>query len=70
MELTAGLTHAEEGGYAALNHETETTTQGKTVAKAVASLRVATVLYLSKFPMPSRGRPLVTTFTVPEPAHA
>ena len=65
MELTAGLTHAEEGGYVALNPETGTTTQGKTVAKAVANLRDATVLYLSKFPMPFRGRPLVTTFTVP-----
>ena len=70
MELTAVLTHAEEGGYVALNPETGTTTQGETVEEAVANLQDATVLYLSEFPMPSRGRPLVTTFTVPEPVHA
>ena len=70
MELTAVLTHAEEGGYVALNPETGTTTQGETVEEAVANLQDATALYLSEFPMLSRGRPLVTTITVPEPAHA
>jgi predicted RNase H-like HicB family nuclease len=70
MELTAVLTHAEEGGYVALNPETGTTTQGETVEDAVANLQEATALYLSEFPMPSMGHPLVTTFTVPMPAHA
>lgn len=68
MELTAVLTPADEGGYVALNPETGTTTQGETVEEAVANLREATTLYLSEFPMTSRGHPLVTTFSVPEHA--
>ena len=70
MELTAVLTHAEEGGYVALNPETGTTTQGETVEEAVANLQEATALYLSEFPMPSMGHPVVTTLSVPEPARA
>lgn len=68
MELTAVLTHAEEGGYVALNPETGTTTQGETVEEALANLREATALYLSEFPLATRGHPLVTTFSLP--AHA
>jgi len=59
MELTAVLTHAEEGGYVALNPETGTTTQGETVEEAVANLQEATALYLSEFPMPATGHPVV-----------
>lgn len=70
MDLTAVLTHAEEGGFVALNPETGTTTQGETVEEAVANLKEATALYLSEFPTPSLGHPIVTTFTVPEPADA
>ncbi len=70
MELTAVLTPAEEGGFVALNPETGTTTQGQTVEEAVANLREATALYLSEFPMPRLGHPVVTMFTIPEPAHA
>ncbi len=68
MELTAVLTPAEEGGYLALNPETGTTTQGETVEEAIANLQEATGLYLSEFPLPALGHPLVTTFSVP--AHA
>lgn len=68
MELTAVLTPAEEGGYVALNPDTGTTTQGETVEEAVANLREATTLYLEEFPLVWRGRPLVTTFSIP--AHA
>ena len=68
MDLTAVLTPAEEGGYVALNPETGTTTQGETVEEAIANLQEATELYLSQFPIPAPGRPLVTTFSVP--AHA
>jgi len=50
MGLTAVLTPAEEGGYVALNPETGTTTQGKTVEEAVANLREATALYLHQNP--------------------
>ena len=70
MELTAVLTPAEEGGFIALNPETGTTTQGETIEDAVANLKEATSLYLSEFPMPSMGHPVVTMFTVTEPAHA
>ena len=70
MELTAVLTHAEEGGFIALNPETGTTTQGETIEEAIANLKEATALYLSEFPLPSRGHPVVTMFTIPQPAHA
>jgi predicted RNase H-like HicB family nuclease len=70
MELTAVLTHAEEGGFVALNPETGTTTQGETVEEAVANLKEATALYLAEFPLATSGHPVVTMFTLPEPAHA
>ena len=70
MELTAVLTHAEEGGFVALNPETGTTTQGETVEEAIANLKEATALYLSEFPLPITGHPVITMFTVPAPAHA
>lgn len=70
MELTAVLTHAEEGGFVAFNPETGTTTQGETVEDAVANLKEATALYLSEFPLATPGHPLITLFTLPEPAHA
>jgi predicted RNase H-like HicB family nuclease len=70
MELTAVLTRADEGGFVALNPETGTTTQGETVEEAFANLTEATALYLSEFPLPARGHPVVTMFTVPEPLDA
>jgi predicted RNase H-like HicB family nuclease len=70
MALTAVLTPAEDGGFVALNPETGTTTQGETVEEAVANLREACALYLSEFPLPSTGHPVVTVFTVPSPGHA
>ncbi len=68
MELTAVLTPAEEGGYVALNPETGTTTQGETVEEALSNLKEATALYLTEFPLPASGHPLITMFSVP--AHA
>jgi len=68
MELIALLTRAEEGGFIALNPETGTTTQGETVEAAVANLKEATGLYLTEFPLLSAGRPVITTFIVPEHA--
>ena len=68
MELTAVLTPAEEGGFIALNPETETTTQGETIGQAVANLQEATSLFLSEFPLSRSGHAVMTTFTVP--AHA
>lgn len=70
MQLTAVLTPAEEGGFVALNPETGTTTQGETVEEALANLREATALYLEEFPLTSAGHPLVTMFSLPDPAHA
>jgi len=67
--FTAVLIPAEEGGFVALNPETGSTTQGETVAEAVANLREATELYLEEFPLQSAGQPLVTTFEVAA-AHA
>lgn len=58
MELTAVLTPAEEGGYVALNPETETKTLGETIEEAVANLREATELYLTEFAMQKAGHPV------------
>lgn len=68
MQLTAVLTHAEEGGYIALNPETGTTTQGETMEEALSNLQEATALYLEEFPIVAFGHPFITTFDVP--AHA
>lgn len=65
MELTVVLTPAEEGGYIALNPETGTTTQGETVEEAITNLTETTTLYLTEFPLPTMGHPLVTMFSVP-----
>jgi len=68
MQLTAVLTHAEEGGFIALNPETGTTTQGESIEEALENLREATTLYLGEFPLTDSRPPLVTSFFVP--AHA
>jgi predicted RNase H-like HicB family nuclease len=68
MQLTAVLTHAEEGGFIALNPETGTTTQGESIDEALNNLQEATALYLEEFPAFAPGHPLVTTFDIP--AHA
>ncbi len=52
------------------NPETGTTTQGKTFEEALANLKEATELYLSEFPLPKTGRPIMTTFEVSSLAHA
>jgi predicted RNase H-like HicB family nuclease len=64
MTLTAVLTPAPEGGYVALNPETGTTTQGETIAEALANLKEATELYLEEFPKLPGGPALLTTFEV------
>lgn len=68
MELSAVITPAPEGGYVAFNPETGTTTQGESVEDALANLREATALYLEEFPLISVGRPLLTSFQIPEHA--
>ena len=65
MQLTAVLTHADEGGYIAFNPETGTTTQGESIEEALQNLQEATALYLEEFPMTMDQPPLVTSFTVP-----
>ncbi len=64
MQLTAVLTHAEEGGYVALNPETGTASQGETIDEALANLKEATELYLEEFPLPANSQTWVTTFEV------
>ncbi len=68
MTLSAILLPAEEGGYTAFNPETGTTTQGETLDEALGNLQEATELYLEEFPLPARGRALMTSFEVS--AHA
>jgi predicted RNase H-like HicB family nuclease len=64
MTVTALLTPDPEGGYVAFNPETGTTTQGESVAEALANLKEATELFLEEFPLTHGGRPLLTTFEV------
>ncbi|ESZ88047.1 MAG: hypothetical protein Q27BB25_06205 [Blastomonas sp. CACIA14H2] len=68
MQVTAILTHAEEGGFVAFNPETGTTSQGDTLDDAIANLREAVEIYLEEFPMKLTGAPLITTFAVQEHA--
>lgn len=56
-----------EGGYVAQNPETGTTSQGETIAEALANLKEATELYLEEFPRPQVGQTFMTSFEV---AHA
>jgi len=51
MIFTAVLVPAPEGGYAAFNPETGTTSQGETTDEALANLREATEIYLEEFPI-------------------
>ena len=68
MELSAVIIPAPEGGYVGFNPETGTTTQGETVEEVLANLREATELYLEEFPTSFTGRPLLTSFEIPEHA--
>jgi predicted RNase H-like HicB family nuclease len=68
MQVTAVLTPAEDGGFIAYNPDTGTTTQGETLAEALANLREAVELYLEEFPMTFGGSPLVTMVTINEDA--
>ena len=62
----------EDDLYVAEYPELGTVSQGYTVEDAVANLKEATELYLEEFPLPSVGKPLLTTFeaTVHEAAYA
>ena len=51
MRLTAVLTPDPEGGYVAHHPETGTTTQGESVAEALANLKEAMELFLEEFPL-------------------
>jgi len=64
MTLTAVLSPEPDGGYVAFNPETGTTTQGNTVAEALANLKEATELYLEEFPLETASPALMTTFEV------
>jgi predicted RNase H-like HicB family nuclease len=61
MIFTAVL-HREDDLYVAECPEIGTVSQGYTVEEAVANLKEATELYLEEFPLPSVGKPLLTTF--------
>ena len=54
MQFTAVLTHAEEGGFIALNPETDTTTQGETINEALSNLQEATASISMNSPLSPR----------------
>ena len=64
MTLTAIIMSETDGGYVAQNPETGTTTQGETIAEALANLKEATELYLEEFPLDRVGQTLMTSFEV------
>jgi predicted RNase H-like HicB family nuclease/predicted transcriptional regulator len=64
MRLSAVLMPAQEGGFVALNAETGTTAQGKSIEEALANLREATELYLEGVPAEAIGHAVLTTFNV------
>ena len=71
QQLTAVIyPDADSDWLVAHNPETGTTTQGKTFEEALANLKEATELYLSEFPLKSKGNSIMTTFEVPALAHA
>lgn len=61
VTLTAVI-HKETDLYVAQCPEVGTVSQGYSVEEAVASLKEATELYLEEFPLPSVGKPILTTF--------
>ena len=61
---------ADSDWLVAHNPETGTTTQGKTFEEALANLKEATELYLTEFPLASKGRAILTTFEVSSLVHA
>ena len=68
MNLTAIIyPDGESAWLVAHNPETGTTTQGKTFDEALANLKEATELYLSEFPLKTKGKAIFTTFDVAEP---
>ena len=68
MQLAAVLAPAEEGVFVALNPETGTTSQGETIEAAIANPMEETSHVLEDFRHIAAGHPVVTVFTVPEPA--
>ena len=64
--FTAIIEKAPEGGYWSICPEVPGANgQGETVEEAVANLKEATALYLSEFPLPAPGHPVVTMFSLP-----
>jgi len=53
----AAIVHKDEDLYVAECPEVGTTSQGTTIAEAIANLKEATELYLEEFP-PARNQPL------------
>ena len=71
-KIFTAVLHREDDLYVAECPEIGTVSQGATVEEAVANLREATELYLEEFPLPSVGKPLLTTFeaAIGEPTYA
>jgi predicted RNase H-like HicB family nuclease len=63
MTLAAVL-HKEEDLYVAECPEVGTVSQGHTIDEALSNLKEATELYLEEFPLPTTGKPLLTTFEI------
>jgi predicted RNase H-like HicB family nuclease len=60
----AAVLRKEEDLYVAECPEVGTVSQGYTIDEAMSNLKEATELYLEEFPLPSTGKPLLTTFEI------
>ena len=70
MRTLTAIVHKEDDMYVAQCPELGTTSQGKTIEKAIANLKEATELYLQEFPHKGEARPILTTFEVDDGAKA
>ena len=60
MQTFTAVVHQEEEWYVADCPEVGTTSQGASIAEAIANLREATTLYLEEFPRPKVSRPIIS----------
>ena len=60
----AAVLHKEDDLYIAECPEVGTVSQGYTIDEAMSNLKEATELYLEEFPLPTTGKPLLTTFEI------
>ncbi len=70
MRTFTAIIQKDEDMYVATCPEIGTVSQGATIEEALENLKEATELYLNELPLKETGKPILTTFEVPEVAEA